>query len=92
MNKIETKVLDESSAPGGTMLFLAMLTQRGHAIGCMDDLVKMYEKCIITKAPAAEVVKRIAALPHGTIKSTKLVLTMFLRRCSTVTTLIKASL
>lgn len=65
MNKIEVAVLDYHSNPGGMMMFLAKLTQRGHNIKCMDDLMNLYESCA---EPKAETIERVAALPHGTIK------------------------
>ena len=68
MDKIEIKVLDESETPGGTMMFLAQLTQRGHAISTMDDLLNLYYKCRVTKRASPKTIERIAALPHGTIK------------------------
>lgn len=65
MNKIQVKVLNEHGiAPGKMMVFLAKLTQRGHKIKNMDDLVLMYNKT----CPTDHTVERIAALPHGTIK------------------------
>lgn len=41
------------------MVFAARLTQRGHTIHSMDDLMALYEK-----AYTADTVKRIASLPH----------------------------
>ncbi len=65
LNNIEVKVLDEShSCPAGMMMFLAKLTQRGHNIQCMDDLIKLYEASIHKHKSAVDV----AHLPHGTIK------------------------
>ena len=66
MKKIEVAVLDSHSNPGGMMMFLAKLTQRGHNITCMDDLKKLFDTtCGSTSAATIE---RVAALPHGTIK------------------------
>lgn len=65
MQKIEVAVLDSHNDPGGMMMFLAKLTQRGHNIKCMDDLLNLYES---SKTPSAQTVTSVAALPHGTIK------------------------
>lgn len=64
MNKIEVKVLDHHAAPGSMMMFLAKLTQRGHSISNMQDLLNLYE----STAPKASTIEAVAALPHGTIK------------------------
>lgn len=45
------------------MVFAARLTQRGHAIHSMDDLLALYEK-----AYTADTVKRIASLPHPAVQ------------------------
>lgn len=66
MNKIEVAVLDSHSNPGGMMMFLAKLTQRGHNIKCMDDLMKLLNDSL--EATGANTIQRVAALPHGTIK------------------------
>lgn len=65
MNKIQVHVLDEGNDPGGMMMFLAKLTQRGHRIHDMDDLIAMFEE---SKEPSSKTVARVAQLPHGTIK------------------------
>lgn len=65
MKKIEVAVLDSHNNPGGMMMFLAKLTQRGHNIKCMDDLKKLYNDSI---SPMPATIERVAALPHGTIK------------------------
>lgn len=65
MNKIEVAVIDTHSNPGGFMMFLAKLTQRGHNIKCMSDLKQL---CEDSMKPAAATIERVAALPHGTIK------------------------
>lgn len=66
MNKIEVKVLNEASSnPEGMMMFLARLTQRGHSVHNMDELLAMYNECMNKtdwKSSAA-----VANLPHGTI-------------------------
>ena len=64
MNKIEVKVLDCFQSPGNTMMFLAKLTQRGHSVSNMKDLLHLYNS---TQAKAATVAA-VSALPHGTIK------------------------
>lgn len=65
MDKIEVKVLDAHNDPGGLMMFLAKLTQRGHKISSMADLEQLFES---SRSPKAETIERVAALPHGTIK------------------------
>ena len=45
------------------MVFAARLTQRGHTIHSMDDLMALYEK-----AYTADTVKRIASLPHPAVQ------------------------
>lgn len=68
MNKIEVAVLDSHDSPGGMMMFLAKLTQRGHNISDMNDLKKLFNDCTEATNLNSETIKRIAALPHGTIK------------------------
>lgn len=65
MNNIQVKVLGEFGAPAGTMMFLARLTQRGHKIKNMDELVSEYVECIGKEFSSAG---NVARLPHGTIK------------------------
>lgn len=65
MRNIEVKVIDSHNDPGGMMMFLAKLTQRGHSITSMEDLVNLHNSC---KDPKATTIERVAALPHGTIK------------------------
>lgn len=74
MNKIEVAVLQESSgSPGGMMVFLARLTQRGHTIKDMGDLTALYNKaCDVEDSEDAankrsKLLQRISGLPHGTI-------------------------
>ena len=68
MNKIEVAVLNEAhNNPAGMQLFLAQLTQRGHVIHNMDDLMAAYDKCVTTKRNP-DAIKALASLPHGTIK------------------------
>lgn len=65
MNKIEVAVLNEShSNPSGMMMFLAKLTQRGHNISNMNDLLELYSKTVAKHSDCKELV----GLPHGTIK------------------------
>lgn len=65
MRNIEVAVLSEAhDCPAGMMMFLAKLTQRGHDIHCMDDLMKLYNNSIGHHKTAVNV----ANLPHGTIK------------------------
>ena len=65
MRKIEVAVLHEAhSCPAGMMMFLAKLTQRGHNIKNMDDLMKLYNSSMNKHKTAVSV----ANLPHGTIK------------------------
>ena len=77
MNKIQVAVLAEGhQSPGGMMMFLARLTQRGHNVKSMDDLLGMYNKAVDID-PAVEdeeaIAKRekllqtVSSLPHGTI-------------------------
>lgn len=65
MKNIEVRVIDYSDDPGGMMMFLAKLTQRGHVIKCMDDLSALLDS---SSYPANNTVEKVAALPHGTIK------------------------
>ncbi len=47
MKHIQVSVINEGhSCPGGMMMFLAKLTQRGHQIKNMDDLKQLYEDSI----------------------------------------------
>lgn len=65
MRNIEVAILNEAhNCPAGMMMFLAKLTQRGHNIHCMDDLMKLYNDSIGHHKTAVNV----ANLPHGTIK------------------------
>ena len=77
MNKIQVAVLAEGhQSPGGMMMFLARLTQRGHNVKSMDDLLGMYNKAVDVDPAVSteeEIAKRekllrtVASLPHGTI-------------------------
>lgn len=66
MNKIEVKVIQQPVFPGATMAFMAKLTQRGHNISCMDDLMDLYSNsCMFTKPSFMET---LTQLPHGEIQ------------------------
>jgi len=77
MDKIQVAVLTEGhQSPGGMMMFLARLTQRGHNIKSMDDLLAMYNKAVEIEPAATsseaiarreKLLKTVAGLPHGTI-------------------------
>lgn len=65
MQNIEVAVLHEShECPAGMMMFLAKLTQRGHNINNMQDLLELYNGSMHNHKAAT----RVAALPHSTIK------------------------
>ena len=65
MKNIQVSVINEAhSCPGGMMMFLAKLTQRGHQIKNMDDLQRLYDSSMGKHKTAKYVVK----MPHGTIK------------------------
>jgi len=61
MKQIEVKILDHNL--NGMATFLAMLTQRGHKITSMQDIINLYDK-IKEKSPS----KDLLTLPHTTIK------------------------
>jgi thymidylate synthase (FAD) len=61
MDKIEVKILDHNF--NGMARFLARLTQRGHEISCMNDLLKIYKETVHTPPSAM-----LLTLPHTTIK------------------------
>ena len=63
MNKIEVAIIGDYGNPGDMAGFLARLTQRGHKIKTMQDLMKLYDK-----GASSQFVEAIAGLPHGTIK------------------------
>lgn len=74
MNNIQVSVLAEGhQSPGGMMMFLARLTQRGHNVKSMDDLLDMYNKAVQVEPVTSDTAKRekllktVAGLPHGTI-------------------------
>jgi thymidylate synthase (FAD) len=65
MKNIQVSVINEAhSCPGGMMMFLAKLTQRGHQIKNMDDLKQLYKDSMGQHKAA----KRVVKMPHGTIK------------------------
>ena len=61
MDKIEVKILKHNL--DGTAKFLARLTQRGHVIDGMDDVMNLYDASVNT--PPSEY---LLNLPHTTIK------------------------
>lgn len=63
MDKIEVKVIYEPAGAKEMSGFLARLTQRGHSITTMDDLLELMNKPVSENLADA-----IAKLPHGTIK------------------------
>ena len=70
MNKIQVSVLAEGhQSPGGMMMFLARLTQRGHNIKSMEDLMKMYDKAVGAEDTdkRRKLLQAVSSLPHGTI-------------------------
>lgn len=60
MDNIKVKILEHNL--NGTPIFLARMTQRGHLINNIDDLLKLY-KDNINKTPSKDLLK----LPHSTI-------------------------
>lgn len=63
MDKIEIAVLETHGDPGQWAAFLARLTQRGHKIKNMADLLELFNQ---SHTPGF--LQAIAQLPHGTIK------------------------
>lgn len=63
MNKIEVAVLETHGDPGQWAAFLARLTQRGHKIKNMADLIELFNQ---SHTPGF--LQAISQLPHGTIK------------------------
>lgn len=72
MRNIEVAVLNESHmSPGGMMLFLAKLTQRGHKIHNMKELKGLYASSVYALQDEhikTSTIAHMANLPHGTIK------------------------
>ena len=65
MNQIETKILNCSAIQEAekNMVFASRLTQRGHTIHNMKDLLQLYNQSYKT-----DTVKSISSLPHPTIQ------------------------
>lgn len=65
MNKIETKILNCTALQDAekNMVFAARLTQRGHNIHSMDELVALYNQSYTQKT-----LENIASLPHPTVQ------------------------
>ena len=65
MDKIEVKILNCSAIKEAekNMVFAARLTQRGHDIHSMDDLMELYDKSF-----GEETLKNIGYLPHPTVQ------------------------
>lgn len=61
MNKIKVAILEHNLS--GMPIFLAKLTQRGHMITSIDDLIKLHQESI-SKTPSAALLD----LPHTTIQ------------------------
>lgn len=69
MRDIEVAILNEAhTRPSGMMMFLAKLTQRGHNIKNMEDLMKLYNSTVYEKPSGSEIIKAVSDMPHGTIK------------------------
>ena len=64
MNKIEVKILNCTAVKEAekNMVFAARLTQRGHTIHSMDDLLELYDKSF-----TEENLVNISHLPHPTV-------------------------
>lgn len=65
MNRIETKILNCSAVSEAekTMVFAARLTQRGHLIHNMEDLIRLYNQAFTN-----DTVKNMGSLPHPAIQ------------------------
>ena len=65
MDQIETKILncDAVKEAEKNMVFVARLTQRGHTIHNMDDLLRLYNKAF-----QPDTVKGINSLPHPAVQ------------------------
>ena len=65
MNQIETTILNCSAIKEAekNMVFAARLTQRGHSINNMEDLLQLYNQSY-----RADTVENISSLPHPTIQ------------------------
>lgn len=65
MNRIETKILNCSAVSEAekTMVFAARLTQRGHLIHNMEDLIRLYNQSFTN-----DTIKNMGQLPHPAIQ------------------------
>jgi thymidylate synthase (FAD) len=65
MNKIQVQILNPDSIEEAerTMVYAARLTQRGHKISCMQDLIKLTEASYTD-----ELVETLSNLPHPTLQ------------------------
>lgn len=65
MDKIEVRILNCSAVKEAEkhMVFAARLTQRGHIIHSMDDLLSLYDKSF-----SEETIRSIGQLPHPTVQ------------------------
>lgn len=61
MKKIQVKIIDHNF--DGMPIFLAKMTQRGHLINSMDDLMKLHDD-VVDKKPS----DKLLSLPHTTIQ------------------------
>lgn len=68
MDKIKVYILKESTDALGMQLFLARLTQRGHNIQDLNDLMELYNKSVQEAPSKRSLMRDLAELPHGTIK------------------------
>lgn len=70
MRQIEVATIAEGhESPGGMMMFLARLTQRGHNITSMNDLKRLYAESLrVENSWDPAILRSVAALPHGTIQ------------------------
>lgn len=63
MNKIQVHVLQQPNDAEHMSSFLARMTQRGHSLATLDDVLSLYN------APVDEaLIKNLSAMHHGTIK------------------------
>ena len=78
MDHIETKILNSYTIQEAAqnMVFAARLTQQGHSIQNMDDLMALYQKSFTDKT-----VDRIASLPHPTVQKSAYRISDVIRNC-----------
>ena len=83
MDHIETKILNSYTIQEAAqnMVFAARLTQQGHSIQNMDDLMALYQKSFTDKT-----VDRIASLPHPTVQRLWGLADVFLHRLLVIKT------